>query len=80
VQKNGQQTGKGLTNLDVTVGFLERHFIPGEEALDCHGLFFLDVDSSPSCCRCRGKKGKLALHRGTFFRAPGSGILVLLLQ
>jgi hypothetical protein len=63
----------GLTNLDVTVGFLERRFIPGEEALDRRGRFFLYVDSTPSCCRCRGRKGKLALHRG-------SSILVLLLQ
>ena len=31
----GQQTGKGLTNLDVTVGCLERRLIHGEEeALD----------------------------------------------
>jgi hypothetical protein len=34
VQKNGQQTGKGLTNMDVTVGFLWARFIPGAEALD----------------------------------------------
>ena len=28
------ETGKGLTHMDVTVGFLERRYIPGAAALD----------------------------------------------
>jgi hypothetical protein len=32
--ENGQQTGKGLTHMDVKVGFLAPRYIPGAAALD----------------------------------------------